>query len=225
MPEATPDLLRCPDCGAGNPAGAGWCGQCLRRFDDDDPSEARSAHPSVTSSVLAVVGGPVVHSRDGEDPVWTCPACETENPLSSDACARCGSAFTSFFASAPAVSAPRVSPRVAVAFSALMPGAGHWSYGEIPAAITRGLLYVWSLGLSILLLARPPAAGRALVRGIGMIFALCAAAVWLLSLLEVLRYGEGDRRPLIPPKALTWVTAAMSSLLFFGLLGAIIAGR
>jgi hypothetical protein len=109
--------------------------------------------------------------------------------------------------------------------SAVLPGAGHWVYRDVPAALARGLLYIWSLGVGILLLARPPATGRALVRGIGVCFALSAAGLWLLAMLEVLRFREGDRRPLIPPKALTWLTAAMSALLFFGLLGAIIAAR
>jgi ribosomal protein L40E len=30
--EATTDSLRCPECGALNPAGAEWCGQCVRSF-------------------------------------------------------------------------------------------------------------------------------------------------------------------------------------------------
>jgi hypothetical protein len=230
MPDAIPDLLRCPSCGAGNPAGAGWCGQCLRRFDPDAPEApddlpAPELKPFDRASVGAAVGGPVVHRREGEEPVWSCPACDTENLLSSDACARCGSAFTSFFPREVEEPLAHVSAKAAIVFSAVLPGGGHWLYREIPAAISRSLLYAWSLGISILLLARPPVAGRALVRGIGACFALTAAGLWLISMLEVMRFGEGDRRPLIPPKALTWLTAGMSALLFLGLLGAIIAGR
>jgi ribosomal protein L40E len=225
MPEAIPDLLRCPECGASNPAGAGWCGQCLRRFDAEPASEARAAQPSIVSSIRTTAGGPVVHAREGEEPVWSCPACDTENPLSSDACSRCGSAFTSFFPREPEHAGARASAKAAIAFTAVLPGAGHWVYRDVPAAIARSLLYVWSVGIAILLLARPPAAGRALVRGIGVCFALTAAGLWLISMLEVMRLGEGDRRPLIPPKALTWLTAGMSALLFLGLLGAIIVGR
>jgi len=218
MPEAIPDLVRCPSCGAGNALGALWCGQCLRRF-GDEPS------PPAAALTLAAGGRPVVQAREDGQAVWSCPACEAENPLEAGVCARCGSAFTSFFTGDEATRAPRTSARAAIAATAALPGAGHWAHHETPAAIARGLLYVWSVGISILLLARPPASARALVRGIGACFALAAAAIWLLSMLETLRLTEGDRRPLIPPKALTWFAAGLSSLLFFGLLGAIIVGR
>jgi hypothetical protein len=190
-----------------------------------DPAQAHVAKTFDRTSVRAAPGAPVVHTREDEEPVWSCPACDTENPLASDACARCGSAFTSFFPRDSETPVVPSSPTAAIALSAVLPGAGHWVYRDIPAAISRSLLYAWSLGISILLLTRPPAAGRALVRGIGVCFGLTAAALWLISMLEVLRFGEGDRRPLIPPKALTWLTAGMSALLFLGLLGAIMAGR
>jgi ribosomal protein L40E len=227
MPEAMPDLVRCPECGAANPARATWCGQCLRRFDEGPRDAQRPAveqHAGGAASVRTAAG-PVVQARDGEEPAWTCPACESENPLSSDVCARCGSAFTSFFAPAVAEIKPRASSRAAIVCSAILPGAGHVAYRQSAAAVARGLLYVWGLGVAIMLLARPPVAARALVRGIGVCFAMAAAGIWLVSMLEVMRFGEGHMRPLIPPKALTWVTAGMSSLLFLGLLVAIIAAR
>jgi len=227
MPEVIPDLVRCPECGANNPAAAGWCGQCLRRFDDATESQPqhKPEHSERRSPLRHAAGGPVVQAREGEEPAWKCPACDTENPLSSDKCARCGSPFTSFFAPPAVENRPRASRRAAVVYSAIVPGAGHWAYRQQAPAIARGLLYIWSVGIAILLLARPPAAGRALVRGIGACFALAAAGLWLLSILEVMRLGEGHTKPLIPPKALTWLTAGMSALLFLGLLGAIIAGR
>jgi hypothetical protein len=86
-------------------------------------------------------------------------------------------------------------------------------------------MYVWTLGLSILLLARPPAAGRAVVRTVGVVFVLSAAGVWLVSMLETMRLAEGDERPVLPPHALTWLTAGLSVVLFFGLLGSALAGR
>lgn len=227
MPEVNSGLLRCPECGASNPAGAHWCGQCLRRFDAAGTENGSSFPTARRSSVRTrTVGGPVIHTREGAEPVWACPACDSENPLSSDRCARCGSAFTSFFAPEPgAETGPRASAQVALAASAVLPGAGHWVYREVPAAVARCLLYLWALGMAILLLARPPDSGRALVRGVGACFALSAAGIWALSMMEVMRLGGGDRRPIIPPKALTWLTAGLSTLLFLGLFGAIIAGR
>lgn len=214
MPEPLPDLLRCPSCGAGNPADAAWCGQCHRRFgsaEGEEEQRLRSPRPAV--------------AKRGDDLVWTCPACDAENPIAATACGRCGSTFAHFFRAAGDAPGPRGSGRTAIALSAALPGLGHWLFRQAGPAAARALLYVWSAGIAILLLARPPVAGRALVRGVGAIFALSAAAVWLLSMLETLRLTEGDTRPLVPPKALTWFSAALSGALFFGLLGAALAGR
>jgi ribosomal protein L40E len=228
MPDAV-DLVRCPDCGAANPAGAGWCGQCLRRFGAAGPSDAEPmiarAEPSIVTAPQRRSAGPLVQVREGEEPVWTCPACEAVNPLSAATCARCGSEFTSFFPTEPVARPARVSTNAAIGLSAALPGIGHWAFHDAPAAVARGLLYLWSLGIAVMLLARPPAAARALVRGVGACFALSAAAIWLLSMLETLRLAGGNRRPIVPPKSLTWFTAGLSVLLFFGLLAAVFAAR
>lgn len=228
MSDVVPDLVRCPECGAANPAGATWCGQCHRRFEAEPPRrEALSAElqPSIVAAAPLAAARPLVQTREGGDPVWTCPACDAVNPLEAPACARCGSAFTSFFPNEPAQQPSRVSANAATALTAVLPGAGHWAFRDAPAAIARGLLYLWSLGIAVMLLARPPMSARTLVRGVGVCFALSAAAIWLLSMLETMRLVAGDRRPLVPPKSLTWFTAGLSALLFFGLLAAVIAAR
>lgn len=157
--------------------------------------------------------------------MWTCPACDAENPLEATACARCGSNFATFFAGPKPVLRPRASANTTVVASAALPGAGHWIFRQTGPAIARAVIYLWTVGIAILLLARPPASGRAVVRGVGAVFALAAAAVWLLSMLETLRIREGDRRPLIQPKMLTWLSAGLSGLLLVGLFAAAIAGR
>jgi ribosomal protein L40E len=215
MPEATPGLVRCPRCGAGNPSDAEWCGQCLARFGaSDDATGPSDAAPE----------GPEVGVRD-DALTWTCPACEATNPIEASACARCGSAFTSFFAQPERKTRRASSPGRAIALSATLPGLGHWSLGRAGPALSRAILYLWTLGLSILLLARPPAAGRAVVRMVGVAFVLAAAGVWLVSMLETMRLAEGDDRPVLPPHALTWLTAGLSIVLVLGLLGSALAGR
>lgn len=213
MPEATHGLFRCPRCGAGNPSDAEWCGQCLERFGApaDGASDASVARPEV--------------SREGGSLTWTCPACEATNSIDAGACARCGSAFTSFFAQPEKTSPRPASAGRAIALSAVLPGLGHWSLGWAGAAAARAVLYLWSTGLSILLLARPPATGRAVVRMVGIVFVLSAAGVWLVSMLETMRLAEGDEEPVMPPHALTWLTAGLSVVLVFGLLGSALAGR
>lgn len=166
-----------------------------------------------------------MQTRDDGDPVWTCPACDAVNPLAVANCARCGSAFTSFFPTETVSQPARVSGNAAIGLSAVLPGAGHWAFRDVPGSIARGLLYLWSVGIAVMLLARPPASARGLVRGVGVCFALSAAGIWLMSMLETLRLVAGDQRPLVPPKSLTWLTAGLSGLLFFGLVGAVIAAR
>jgi ribosomal protein L40E len=224
MPEAIPDLQRCPHCGAGNPAGATWCGQCLRRFDETEEPARAAARTSTVTELRPVRGRPAVRAEEGREPVWTCPACDSENPLSASACARCGSKFVSFFGGATD-EGPRASRNAAIGLSAALPGAGNWVYRQTGPAVARAVIYLWTVGISIMLLGFPPRNARAVVRGVGAIFALSAAAVWAASLLETMRLGEGDQRPMIPPKALTWFAAALSGILMLGLIAAVVAGR
>ncbi len=216
MPEATPDLVRCPRCGAGNGADAEWCGQCLTRFDEPAP---------VLTAVSDDVSMPEI-AKDGAEPTWICPACDTPNPIEATACSRCGSAFTSFLSEGREPAPRKASaPGRAVALTAVLPGLGHVSLRRVGLGVARAMLYLWSLGLSLLLLIRPPAAGRTVVRLVGVVFLLSAAGVWIVSMMETMRLAEGDERPVIPRNALTWVAAGLSVILVMGLLGSALAGR
>lgn len=221
MPDPKLELSRCPSCGAANPIDASWCGQCLTRFDGGEERPARADAPEVSSRPIL--------TRTSDGVRWTCPACEASNQIEATACTRCGSAFQSFFSSGSSsgrrTSGPRASRRAAVSASVALPGAGHWLMGARGEGVARAVLYVWTLGLSILLLARPPSAGRGIVRGVAVIFLLAAVGTWLLSLLETLRLSENDRRALIPPRTLSYVASALSGALFFGLVAAALAGR
>jgi len=229
MPEAIPDLVRCPHCGAGNPAGADWCGQCLRRFHQPlsgNGSAAEAPHDeSVAPAAIHAAAGPAIRTRDGGEPLWICPACETENELTATNCSRCGSAFTSFFVNGTAEAPPTVSTAMAIGSSAALPGAGHLMMRQTGPGIARAVLYLWSVGIALLLLVWPPHGAKAIVRGVGALFALSAAGIWVLSMLETLRSVEGERGLLVPPKVLTWFTAGMTGLLFAGLLTAAFLGR
>lgn len=214
MSDVTPDLMRCPSCGAGNPSGARWCGQCHHRFEADDPAGPGTGAPSRPSL-----------RRSGDTLIWTCPACDAANPIDASVCRVCGTSLAAAFGDRKPARRARTSPRNAIALSALLPGMGHVALGATGAAAARAILYLWSLGVSILLLLRPPDAARGIVRLIGALFALSAAAVWLLAMIETMRLSSGDERPVVPRNALTWFSAALSGVLFFGLLGAAMAGR
>jgi hypothetical protein len=114
---------------------------------------------------------------------------------------------------------------MALAMSAGLPGLGQWALGATGAAVARSILYVWTLGVGLLMLLRPPDVGRPVIRGVGMIFMSAAAAVWLLAFAETRRLAHGDDTPLIPPKALTMFSAALSGTLIAGLIAAVVVGR
>jgi hypothetical protein len=103
------------------------------------------------------------------------------------------------------------------------PAAPRLTWGEWRKRHARAIR--WTLGIAALLLFRTPAAASAVVRGVGAIFLLAAAATWLLAMLETMRLAEGDTRAIVPPKALTWISLALSVILVLGLLGSALAGR
>jgi ribosomal protein L40E len=217
MSEPTLDLARCPACGAANAPDARWCGQCLHRFDAPEPPRGTVGDESASERPGFVRADGVLR--------WTCPACEAANPMEAAACVRCGSAFSSLFGAPRNPGPARASGKGALIASAIVPGAGHWLLGARAEAVARGVLYVWTLGLSVLLLVRPPGVGRGIVRGVAVIFGIAAAGVWLLSFLETARLAEGHRRALVPPRTLTYVASGLSGLLFAGLIVAAMAGR
>lgn len=229
MSEPTPGLVRCPRCGAGNPTGATWCGQCLARFDDSREPKTDASQPLPPSELAPAAGGPSwsapVVDRDGDDVRWTCPLCQTRNPLDAGTCELCGSSLASFYATRTAAPSRRTSVRLAVALSAALPGLGHWALGKAGAAAARAILFVWTVGLSVLLLARPPSTGRGAVRAVCVVFLIAAVVIWLTSLLETMRLAEGDDRPMLPAHTFTWLTAGLSFVLMLGLLGAAMGGR
>lgn len=150
--------------------------------------------------------------------------CEFVNDIEASVCSRCGSPFGKLLATPPR-RASRAKRERAIPLSVALPGLGHWAMGRDGEALARTILYVWSVGIALLLLLRPSATGGAVVRAVGALFALAAAGVWLLSLLETMRLVQGDGRSLVPPKALTWVALALSVILVMGLLGSALAGR
>jgi ribosomal protein L40E len=230
MPEATPDLVPCPTCGAANPPEAGWCGQCLRRFDGATSSVAALEHASAPSmgpggsaSPSASSEPPAVH-RDGEVLLWRCPACDASNPIEASVCGRCGSAFAMFLRD-PVPSRPPVAAGSAIAINCILPGTGLWRFGRRGDGVARAILYVWTVGLSVLFLVRPPSSGGGAVRAVGAVFALAAASVWLVSLMETMRLADGDERPMLPNGTLTWFSAGLTGVLFLGLIAAAMSGR
>ncbi|MCA1831710.1 MAG: hypothetical protein LC750_03040 [Actinobacteria bacterium] len=195
-------------------------------------TEAPPARPSFAQAAAAtklitppppapVSNVPVRFLRDGERVRWVCPTCETPNDIDLPACRICGTVMARLFAAAeePVKKEKRPIART-LALSAVMPGLGHVAEGVGPVGASRAVLYVWTLGISLLLLIRPPSKGQAIVRGVGVVFALAAAGVWALSMVESQRLAHGDRTPVLPPRTMTWISAGLTLALFLGLAAA-----
>src|SRR5918997_1307320 len=102
-----PERVRCPSCGAKNPPGAQWCGQCLARFEAAPPppppppaappAGPPSAPPQDPASTPAAEPGAVKPGvergafRSTEEGIfWRCSSCDVENTLEEPACVVCG---------------------------------------------------------------------------------------------------------------------------------------
>lgn len=163
---------------------------------------------------------PVKFLRDGERVRWVCPTCETVNDIDLPACRICGTVMARLFAPAEEKKKPDRAPATSMILSAVLPGLGHVTEGNGPTGASRAVLYLWTLGISLLLLIRPPAKGRGMVRAVGVVFAIAAAAVWAMSLVETRRLSEGDRTPLVSPRTMTYISAGLTIALFLGLAAA-----
>lgn len=188
---------RCPACGALVAPDAEWCGQCFRSL-RPEPAPPPSGPPVVTRSR----GGRA--PREGAGPCWRCPACEHENPLALDVCEVCGTPFARLFAE-PAPG-PRIEPARAVAWSLLWPGLGHWRAGRRADGFARMVLFAWTLGTVVVLLASGSGLGRA--KPILALYALAAAATYGLSALDARRAAAGEE-PVVGSRALLWASVAL----------------
>lgn len=166
-----------------------------------------------------------------------CRWCGASNPATATWCGQCLRRFDERAPDLRDVMAPGLelagnggrrgrarSGATMLVLSMLLPGAGHAYAGLAPEGIARGVLYLWTLGMAIVLTGRTGAPGAGLVRGVGAIFGAAAALVWAVSLAEARRITKGDRVPILPGRALTWASLALTLLLFVGLTVSI-AGR
>lgn len=177
-----PETERCPSCGATNPVGAAWCGQCLRRFAPPAaPAEPPAAAPSPAAGASAAAKATAPGARAAETPgavgvserfvpdagraatggpfvvsdegiTWKCARCGTDNDLSHYVCDVCGATFGDLVREPPP-ERPKKDAGTAALVSLFMPGAGHGYLGMWGHAVARALVFLW-LALVIFIAAR-----------------------------------------------------------------------
>lgn len=203
--------IACELCGATNPAGSQWCGQCLARFEQPAsssspavtpppaaPSEAppsppppavepspQSGRPKAVVEIEPAARGAWAVTSEGIE--WTCAHCAAANPLAADSCSVCGASFADTIREEAPARSPR-DPGKAALFSLVFPGAGHAYIGLWGQAAARGVISTWVVMVAIF---------SALQRGSGSgsmvaTFSAVAFGLWLLGAHDAYREADLD---------------------------------
>jgi len=217
--------MRCPSCGGLNPAGADWCGQCLRRFTAPPPPPpvAPRDAPAAARQVPEFregAGGPVTVSEQGI--TWRCRLCDHDNPLAASVCEVCGSPFSATVKE-PEEELPERDPNTAALVSLFFPGAGHAYLGRWPEAIGRAILSVWVAAVALVaaLAERVPGA-----MFLAVSFALAAFLLWVVASHDAYRAARREEDlSILRGRRYMYVTFALMGLLMLGLVTAVTAAR
>lgn len=226
-----------------NPAGAEWCGMCHRRFPPSEMSVDEIESPAGVlfgdelqeDSGQAPVGSvATAASSAGEMSeqlrpqargaftvtdagiTWSCPHCDTKNPLEAQLCSVCGTTFAQVVK--PKVEKPKRDPNTAALLSLFFPGAGHAYVGSMGQAIARGVLSVWVVSMIVIsLFAGDKGASRLVV----IVFGLVATALWMIGAHDAYREARGEEKSVIlKGKGFLYLTLGLLMLLFALLVGA-----
>lgn len=215
-------MRRCVACGASNPEGARWCGQCFGSLAEPDETDVTTAVQAETQPFgVAPEPRPPTEAvsakgfRKGEDGEveWACAGCGSYNPIGLDVCTVCGTAFTARWASEEPAAPPAEAWTNALAISGVLPGGGHLALHR-PGGIVRMVLFGTWLALGIVIIASggpPLLTAGPLLAG--------AAAVWAITIGDLLRLRAGDPE-LLRGRTIVWLVTAVIGLEIVGLLSA-----
>jgi hypothetical protein len=188
---------RCPSCGALVALDAEWCGQCLRRLD-----------PPPAPEISPVRSAPASGGDRGAVPTWACPACQHENAIALDRCEVCGTPFAQLFAEPER--RVEIDPRAALRWSLLLPGLGHWKAGHRLDGVARMVLFVWTFGTVVVLVATR-SAGIGTAGALLALYVVSAVALYVVSAIDARRVAAG-REPIVSPRALLWASVVLVAL-------------
>jgi double zinc ribbon protein len=195
---------RCPTCGALVAADAEWCGQCFTPLHSAEPQAPTAALRPAGDSGGALGGA--IQIEDGR-PRWTCPACDTRNPIEAGVCTACGTPFGRLLEEPSAE--PQLDPQSAAVWSMVFPGLGHWKLGRRGDAIARFAMFGWSFGaLLVLLVSRFGKGGMGPTMPLFLLFLGASVAIYVLSAMDAYRIAGGEQ-PLFGSRALLWTSAGL----------------
>lgn len=203
---------RCPTCGALASADAEWCGQCFSpleragsRTEADSPAASAPTGTAGPMAIRGASGGAI--EVEGGTLAWTCPVCETRNPIEANECSTCGTPFGRLLAEPKA--APEVEPQTAAVWSMLWPGLGHWKLGRRTDAVARFAMFAWAFGaLLILVVSRFGKGGLGPTFPLFVLFLGASLMIYVVSALDAYRLAAGDA-PVMSSRALLWTSAGL----------------
>jgi ribosomal protein L40E len=203
---------RCPTCGALASADAEWCGQCFSSL--DRPGARAEADGPATSARTETAGPNAIGGTswgaievEGGTLAWTCPVCETHNPIEANACSACGTPFGRLLAEPEAP--PEIEPQTAAMWSMLWPGLGHWKLGRRTEAVARLVVFAWSFGaLVVLLVSRFGKGGLGPTFPLFALFLGASLMIYVVSAIDAYRLAAGDE-PLMSSRTLLWTSAGL----------------
>ena len=199
---------RCPSCGGLVAEDAEWCGQCLSRLDRPEGQPARDlpvepvdlpggspqaappgAEPTGNGPAAPVREAPGLRAQ-GDEVLWACPTCGSDNRLEDSTCPSCGTPFRELFAEPTTRVLP--APRRALALSLLFPGAGHIAAGRVAEGMARAVVFAFALGTGLTILLSRQGLGLGPFVALVAVLALAATLLYGLTAADAVRVVGGE---------------------------------
>ncbi|MDP8958136.1 MAG: zinc finger Ran-binding domain-containing protein [Actinomycetota bacterium] len=212
----------CAACGARNPAGVDWCGQCYQRFEETfevAPAVPQEPPQPRTVGALAGDGPPAPPGAPQEtevvvgvaEPQWECRLCGTSNPMEASRCGACGTTIFETFGARPDRE-QELAPSNALGWSLVFPGLGHGKAGQGMLGVAIGLLTAMAVAFGTML-------GLGMGRAVwGSLLLLLALGVWGVAAMDAYHWAAGrGEEVLLRPRVVSVLSALMLVLLVFGL--------
>ena len=224
-------MIRCASCGASNPDGAAWCGQCLLSLQNGSATSepvreagavSEAAGPAQASTAQASTGQGAVATRgfrrrDDGEMEWACAGCGEYNPLGVDVCAVCATPFAARWAKPPPPPPPAGAFTTALLYSVVLPGTGHLSLHRTGSGVVRLLLFVfWAIAAIVIVSAGGPVLVTAGPLMLGVV------AVWAMTIGDILRLRAGEPE-LFRGRMVVWLVAGVIGLEVVALMTASVA--
>ena len=183
------------------------------------PSDQDSPAAGTVARTEEVGERPFAVSAEGI--TWTCPTCETPNPIEENVCSVCGTTFAQMVHPEPELADK--DPNTAALISLFFPGAGHGYLGLWGDAIARGVLSLWVILVAIIAaFAGEQASGRLVT----ILFGLIAFGLWGVASYDAYRAARREKsRVILKGRGFLFLVLSLLGLLLLVLVGSALGAR